>query len=175
MARTVTAATILALPLGSSAAATANPPPAPISATTAFQVPVTFVSACSGVGFRCWVPHQVAIVTPSATTNTPGLVTFSAVPPTTTAIDLDCIDVSVNWRNLSTGAAGTTALRATWTIDYSHRTPQDEWCRYTPAAAATGSGTVAAVADVNASVHWPPYLLWPQVPVNPGVGVFPVA
>lgn len=176
VARTVAAAAILALPLGSSAAAIANPPPVPTSATTMFQVPVTFVSECSTVGFRCWVPHQLATVTPSATTGAPGVVTFAAAPsPTISITTLDCIDVSVNWRNLTTGAPGNTVLRAA-RADFSRPVPPDEWCRYTPATVATASGWVAATADVNASAQVIPRAsgVWPQVPVNPGVGVFPV-
>ncbi|WP_231496321.1 hypothetical protein [Rhodococcus sp. UNC363MFTsu5.1] len=101
--------------------------------------------------------------------------TFAADPSATTAITmLDCIDVSVNWRNLTTGAAGTTVLLATQPDNFRPIAP-DEWCRYAPATAVVGSGTVASTADVNARVF--PYGsgIWPQVPVNPGIGIFQVS
>lgn len=167
---------VLAVPLVSAATATANPPPAPTT-TTVFQVPVTFVSACSTVGFRCWVPNQLTIVMPSATTGVTGVVTFSAERPTSTSGGTgDCIDVSVNWRSLTTGAAGTTVLRAVTPVDFSRTITPDEWCRYAPATVTTGVGTVAATADVNASVRVFPHGsgTWPQVPVGPGFGVFQV-
>ena len=171
---TAASVAILAAPLGSSAAATANPPPVPAT-TTMFQAPVTFVSACSTVGFRCWVPYLLATVTPSATTGAPGMVTLAAEPSNTIAITtLDCIDVSVNWRNLTTGATGTTVLRAERPVDFSRPIAPDERCRYTPATVGTGSGTVVATADFNAHVLPPASDRWPQVPVNPGFGSFPV-
>ncbi|SDD43415.1 hypothetical protein [Rhodococcus tukisamuensis] len=171
---TVAAAAVLALPLGSSAAAAANPPQVPAT-TTVFQVPATFVSACSTVGFQCWVPYRLATVTPSAITGAPGVVTFTAGPPATRST-LDCIDVSVNWLNVTTGAAGTTVLSAVTPVDYSRPVPPEDWCRYTPATVATGSGTIAATADVNASARIVPLWsgVWPQVPVGPGFGVFQV-
>lgn len=100
VAGSVVSAAILALALGSAAAIAA---PVSAASTTEFQVPVTFLSAC-GVGFRCYLP-TLAAVTPSATTNAPGAVSFAATPPTTISITwLDCIDVTVHWRNLTTGA-----------------------------------------------------------------------
>lgn len=162
----------LAIPLGSSGVATAAPvPPVP------FQVPVTFVSACSTVGFICWVPNKIAAVTPSSTAVAPGVVTFAAAPSATvvtTYSTLDCIDVSIAWRNLATGATGDTVLRAL-TADGSGRRPTpDELCRYVPAMAATGSGTVVASADVSGSVHPPQSDLWPQVQLHAGFGVLEV-
>lgn len=163
----------LALPLGSTAGAHADPPPAQ---TTMFQVPATFVSACSTVGFRCWVPNQIAAVTPAATTGEPGVVTFSAVPSVTvaTATLLDCIDVAISWRNLTTGAAGETVLDGVPYSDFSRRPAPDEWCRYAPASVVTGSGTVVAVANVARFVRPGEPSLWPQVPIQAGVGAFPV-
>ncbi|CAM2966342.1 Lipoprotein [Prescottella defluvii] len=164
----------LALSLGSAAGAQPNSPP---PQTTLFQVPATFVSACSTVGFRCWVPNQIAAVTPSAATGEPGVVTFSAVPSATvaTATLLDCIDVAISWRNLTTGAVGEAVLDALPYSDFSRRRPApDEWCRYAPATAVTGSGTVVAVADVSRSVLPGESSLWPQVPIQAGFGAFPV-
>ena len=162
----------VALPLGSTAGAHADPPPAQ---TTMFQVPATFVSACSTVGFRCWVPNQIAAVTPAATTEEPGVVTFWAVPSATvaTATTLDCIDVSISWRNLTTGAAGETVLDAVPYTEFFRRRPApDEWCRYTPMSVVTGSGTVVAVADVSRFVRPGEPSLWPQVPIQAGSGCF---
>jgi hypothetical protein len=171
---TVTSLAILAAPFGLSAPVAAEPPPTSATTTT-FQAPVTFVSACSTVGFRCWVPYLLAVVTPSATTGAPGMVTFAAEPSTTIAITtLDCIDVSVNWRNLTTGAAGTTVLHTVQPVDFSRPVGPGERCRYTPATVGTGSGMVIATADVNAHVLPPASDRWPQMPVTPGFGSFPV-
>jgi hypothetical protein len=138
-----------------------------------FQVPVTFVSACSTVGFMCWVPYQVAAVTPSLKTEEPGVVTFSAEPSSTIATTtLDCIDVSISWRNLSTGATGGTVLDAVSSIGLGQRPTPDERCRYLPTTVVAGSGTVVATADVSRSVHPPAPDLWPQVPINQGLGAF---
>ncbi|MFC7447313.1 hypothetical protein [Rhodococcus daqingensis] len=71
---------------------------------------------------------------------------------TTSITMLDCIDVSVNWRNLTTGAAGTAVLRAMQPNNLSRPIAPDEWCRYDPATVVAGSGTVASVAAVNARV-----------------------
>jgi hypothetical protein len=151
--------------------AAADPP----TSTTNFQVPVAFVSACSTVGFRCWVPYLLASVTPSATTGTPGVVTFAANPsPTISVTTLDCIDVSVNWRNLTTGAAGATVLRAV-RPDFSRPVAPNEWCRYEPTTVVTESGTVTAIADVTASVLPPASDRWPQIPVNAGFGIIQVS
>ncbi|MFC9790070.1 hypothetical protein [Rhodococcus sp. NPDC127528] len=173
---TVLSIAALALALASPAAANANPP-TPATATTVFQVPVTYVSYCTGVGFMCWVPYQVATVTPAATTSAPGVVTFSATPaaminPTTA----DCIDVSIGWRNLTTGATGSTVLRAVTPGPESYRQPRkpDGWCHYLPATAGTGGGTVAATADVYASARPAQLDAWPQTPITVGVGVFQV-
>lgn len=170
---TAVAGAVVALSVGAAASAAANTPPGP-AATTVFPVPVTFVSACSTVGFRCWVPYQLAAVTPSATTGAPGAVTFTAEPsPTIATTTLDCIDVAVNWRNLTTGAVGTAVLRAVL-ADFSKPTTRSDWCRYTPATVDTGSGIVAATADVTASVKPPTSSMWPQVPVHAGLAVFQV-
>lgn len=162
----------LAIPLGSSGMATAAPAPA-----APFQVPVTFVSACSTVGFICWVPNKIAAVTPSSTVAAPGVVTFAAAPsPTvvTTYSGLDCIDVSIAWRNLTTGATGDAVLRAVTADGLGRRPTPDELCRYVPATAATGSGTVVASADVSQSVHLPQSGLWPQVQIHAGFGALEV-
>ncbi|MCA1005532.1 hypothetical protein LCL87_07380 [Rhodococcus hoagii] len=162
----------MAIPLGSSGMATAAPvPPAP------FQVPVTFVSACSTVGFICWVPNKIAAVTPSSVVTAPGVVTFAAAPSATVVMPistLDCIDVSIAWRNLATGATGDTVLRAQPTIEAGRPLTPDELCRYVPATAATGRGTVVASADVSNSVHPPRSDLWPQVQIHAGFGVLEV-
>jgi hypothetical protein len=82
-----------------------------------------------------------------------------------------CVDVTVNWRNLNTGAAGTTALRIV-ERDYTRPIAPEDWCRYAPATAVIGSGTVAAIADVATVV---PYGLWGyKMLVNPGLGNFEV-
>ncbi|WP_245709268.1 hypothetical protein [Rhodococcus tukisamuensis] len=92
--------------------------------------------------------------------------TFTAKPPTPAYYS--CLDVTVHWLNLTTGAAGTTALRRV-PPDNSRRVPQDEWCRYVPSTAVTGSGTIAATADVGAVALWAYQIL-----VTPGVGIIPV-
>lgn len=176
LASAVLSIAALMLALGSPAAANANPPP-PATATTVFPVPVTYVSYCTGVGFICWVPYQVATVTPAATTSTPGVVTFSATPSAMiTPIRADCIDVSIGWRNLTTGASGSTVLRAVAPGPESYRQPvkPDGWCRYVPATVTTGGGTVAATADVYASARPAEPSAWPQTPITVGVGVFQV-
>ncbi|MGF7121216.1 MULTISPECIES: hypothetical protein [unclassified Rhodococcus (in: high G+C Gram-positive bacteria)] len=80
-----------------------------------------------------------------------------------------CPDVSVRWLNLTTGATGTTALRRT-PVDYSRPVAADEWCRYTPATAVTGSGTLTATADTDSVVAPGGF----QVQVNPGFGTISV-
>lgn len=172
---TRTAITLAALvwPLGTPLLAHADPPPSP---ATAFQLPATFVSACSTVGFQCWVPYQVASVTPSWTPTEAGAVAFSAEPSATVATTtLDCIDVSIAWRNLTTGTTGVTVLQAVTPPYHGPRPAPDRLCRYLPATAATGSGTVVATADVSGSAHPPRSDLWPQLPLHPGVGVLTVS
>ncbi|SEB33478.1 hypothetical protein SAMN04490239_0740 [Rhodococcus koreensis] len=165
VAGSVVSAAILALALGSAAAIAA---PVSAASTTEFQVPVTFLSAC-GVGFRCYLP-TLAAVTPSATTNAPGAVSFAATPPTTISITwLDCIDVTVHWRNLTTGATGATEIRRV-PPDYSRPTAPGEWCRYNPTTVVTGSGTVAATADVAAAAS----RTGDHRPISSGVGLFQV-
>lgn len=162
------AVAILVLPLGSSAAATANPPPSPATTTTVFQVPVRFVVGCLGSTFPCWSLPPLTTVSPSATTGLPGVVTFATERAANWTY---CVDVTVNWRNLSTGAAGTTALRIV-ERDYTRPITPEDWCRYAPETAVTGSGTVAAIADVDTVV---PYGLWGyKTLVNPGIGTFQV-
>jgi len=154
----------------SAAAAIPLPPPGPVASTTAFQVPVTFRSGC-GVGFRCYVP-TLAVITPQATADAPGLVTFTTGPPSTIAITSnDCIDVTVNWQNLSSGDTGTTEIRR-MPPDYSRPGPYapDEWCRYTPTTVSTGGGIVAATADVVASAQ----RTGDHVPVSSGFSIFKV-
>ncbi|MFC4604352.1 hypothetical protein [Rhodococcus kronopolitis] len=171
----VVAIAALTLALGSPAAANANPP-APTAVMTAFQVPVTYVSYCSNAGFVCWVPYQVATVTPAATSSTPGVVTFSAAPsPMVNPTLADCIDVSINWRNLTTGAADDVVIQAVpWRGSGPYPTRPGELCRYVPATVTTGSGTVAATADVYASAHPATSSAWPQAPITVGVGLFQV-
>jgi hypothetical protein len=153
---------------GSSAAAVPLPSAVPVASTTAFQIPVTFRSGC-GVGFRCYVP-TLALITPSATAEAPGSVTFTTGPPSTISITtIDCIDVTVNWRNLTTGDAGTTEIRRV-PRDYSRAQTPDEWCRYVPATVSTGGGIVTATADVVASAQ----RSGDHVPVSSGFGVFQV-
>jgi hypothetical protein len=152
----VTTAAVLALPFGAAAAANANPP-AEASTITEFQVPIRHLTWCT---LTVWVCQpQLTTVTPSATTGTPGEVTFAAQPPY-------CIDVSVNWRNLTTGGAGTALLRPV-PPDYSRPYTPGETCHYTPATAFTGAGTIATTADfVDLGDS--------QVLITPGVGVFTV-
>ncbi|MFC4604269.1 hypothetical protein [Rhodococcus kronopolitis] len=150
VAGTIASAAAVTPFLGSTAAA--GPPPGPAASATAFQVPVTFLSGC-GVGFRCYLPPLVSL-TPTATTGTPGEVTFRLARPTNYQIaPFDCIGATVNWRNLTTGATGTTEIRRV-PIDYSRSTPQD-WCAYIPATVDTGSGVVAATADARTPDHRP--------------------
>ncbi|WP_257890569.1 hypothetical protein [Rhodococcus sp. USK10] len=158
---------ILALPLGSTAAARANPPPS-AATSTVFQVPVRFVVGCLGSTFPCWNLPPLMTMSPSATAGVPGVVTFA----TERAADWTyCVDVTVNWWNLSTGAAGTTALRIA-ERDYTRPIAPEDWCRYAPATAVTGSGTVVAIADVETVV---PYGLWGyKMLVSPGLGTFQV-
>lgn len=144
---------LLAPFLGSSSTAAADPPADSTPSTTQFQIPVTILSGC-GVGFRCYIPPLVPLF-PSATTGPPGEVTFQLSRPTEYAIDtFDCIGVSVNWRNLTTGATGTTEVRRV-PLDYSGPIAAEDWCRYTPATIFTGSGLVTATASGGDSDHRP--------------------
>lgn len=163
VAGTVASVTALAPALGWSAAI-ADPSPGPAVSTTPFQIPVTFLSGC-GVGFRCYVPPVVPL-TPSATTGAPGEVTFQLARPATYAIDpYDCIGVTVNWRNLTTGATGTAEVRRV-PLDYGRPIAPDDWCRYIPATVFTGRGVVVATASS--------YRTGDHVPVSPGAAVFEV-
>ncbi|MGW4480228.1 hypothetical protein [Rhodococcus triatomae] len=151
--------------LGAVTIAAAQPPPAPLTTKTDFQIPVTFVSACVTVGFRCWVPNELATITPSATTGAAGVVTFTSPQASTIARGgADCIDVSIDWLNLVTGASGNTVLRAVQP-DSVRPIPVDERCLYTPTTVATGSGTVVATANVLSHAY---ISGWPQLPVHPG-------
>ncbi|WP_246098169.1 hypothetical protein [Rhodococcus spelaei] len=108
-------------------------------------------------------------VTPTATTGAPGEVTFAATPPTRTWTGLSgCLDVTVHWLNLTTGASGAATLRPV-PYDYSRPYTPDNWCRYIPATAVTGSGTIAASADIGAPAPGAYQFL-----VTPGVGIIPV-
>ncbi|SDE27876.1 hypothetical protein [Rhodococcus tukisamuensis] len=169
VARAAASVAVVALPLCSTAAAAANPPPVPAATTTVFQVPVRFVTGCSLELLECWGLPPVTTVSPSATTGVLGVVTFATERAANWAY---CVDMTVNWRNLNTGAAGTTALRIV-ERDYTRDPAPEDWCRYAPATAVTGSGTVAAIADVGAIA---PYGMYGgcQVPVNPGLGTFQV-
>lgn len=159
---------VLAIPLCSSATAMANTPPVPVATTTAFQVPVRFVAGCLLLTtLACDYPPPLSTVTPSATTGASGVVTFAAERSATNS--RYCVAVSVNWRNLTTGVAGTTALRLV-EPDHSRPTTPENWCRYAPITVVTGSGTIAAVADVGAYPAVDGY----QILVNPGLGTFPV-
>jgi hypothetical protein len=168
VAWTAAAVAVLAIPLCSSATAMANPPPVPAATTTAFQVPVRFVAGCLLMTvLACEYPPPLSTVTPSATTGTSGVVTFAAERSATNSTY--CVAVWVNWRNLTTGVAGTTPLRLV-ELDHSRPTAPSDRCRYAPATVVTGSGTIAAVADVGAHPPVDGY----QILVNPGLGTFPV-
>lgn len=149
--------------LGPPVTASANPPP-PASTTANFPVSVGFATACTLAYWGC-LPNLTTI-TPSASTGAPGEVTFTA---RVTLRGYSCPDLSVRWLNLTTGAAGTTALRRA-PVDYRRPVAADEWCRYTPASAVTGSGAVAATADA-ASVVAPGGF---QVLVNAGFGIIDI-
>lgn len=168
VARVAASATALALPLCASAVATANPPPVPTT-TTAFQVPVRFVVGCVGSTFPCWTLPPLMTVTPSATTTgAPGVVIFATERAPDWAY---CVDMTVNWRNMTTGAAGTTTLRMV-ERDYTRDPGPEDWCRYAPATAVTGGGTVAAIAAVDTAV---PYGMWGyKFLANPGLGTVQV-
>ncbi|MFC9362261.1 hypothetical protein ACFTZB_37510 [Rhodococcus sp. NPDC057014] len=114
----------------------------------------------------CTVPPVVA-VTPSATTDVPGIVTFTA-RQSGAIVTPDCLDVAVHWRNLSTAAAGTAVLRGVTPTDFSRPTAPEDWCRYIPVAVVTGSGIVAASADAFADLHQF------QLAIAPGFGTFAV-
>ena len=158
----------IAIPLCSSATATANLPPDPGGTTTAFQVPVRFFAGCLLLTtLACEYPPPLSTVTPSATTGASGVVTFAAERSATNSSY--CVAVSVNWWNLTTGVAGRTALGFV-KPDHSQPTAPEDRCRYAPAAVVTGSGTVAAVADVG---EHPPVDGY-KILVNPGLGTFPV-
>lgn len=162
--RAAASVAVLALPLCFSAPAAANPP----AAITSFQVPVRFVAGCLLLTvLACDYPPPLSTVTPSATTGAPGEVTFAAERSATNSTY--CIPVVVNWRNLTTGAAGATALQRV-EPDSSRLVAPEDWCRYAPAAVVTGSGTIAAVADIGAFAPTAGY----QILVNPGLGTFPV-
>ncbi len=167
MIRMLTAAVALALPLGSGAVAHADPP-AP--STTPFQTPVTFVAACSTVGFQCWVPHRLVTVPPSVTTGPSGVVTFSATAPDTARWG-DCLDLSIGWLNLTTGATGSTVVRNARYTGYGQPVPPAQWCTYSDVTVTTGPGTVAAVASAVADKT---YDGWPPMPVASGFGVVTV-
>lgn len=157
----VAAATTLT-PLVTATGAPASPPVDPGAPATPFQIPATFLSGC-GVGFRCYLPPLVPL-TPTARVDAPGEVTFDLARPTTYPIDsYDCIGMTVDWRNLTTGATGTTQIRRV-PIDYSRPAPQD-FCAYIPSTVVTGGGVVTATADARTPDHRP---------VSPGVVVLQV-
>ncbi|MFD4293970.1 hypothetical protein ACFWPA_11875 [Rhodococcus sp. NPDC058505] len=148
LGRAAVSATALALPLGPVAAAAAGPPPPPV--TTVFPTPVGYLSGCLSNIFPCYSVPPLTTVTPTATPTAPGTVTFATTPPTRWWTGtLGCLDVSVNWRNLTTGAAGSTVLHVV-PPDYRRPVPLADRCRYAPATAVTGSGAVVATADVGA-------------------------
>ncbi|MFC9789563.1 hypothetical protein [Rhodococcus sp. NPDC127528] len=162
----VTSAAALAVAVGSSVPATADPSSV---TTTEFQVPVRYVAGCGSNIFPCYSLPPLTTVTPTATTGAPGEMIFATRPATQTwSGTSSCPDVSVHWLNLTTGAAGTVLLRPVPPDRGRAYTPED-WCRYTPAAAVTGSGTVAASADIGA-----PAPSEYQILHTPGVGIVPV-
>lgn len=132
--------------LESTATGGADPPPP--SVTTIFPTSPMFVSGCFSL-LMCTVP-PVVTVTPSVTTGALGELTFSAKPSSTLLVRMDCVDVTVNWHNLSTDAAGSAVLRGV-TADLSRPVTVEDRCRYIPVVVVTGSGAVAASADVGAS------------------------
>lgn len=163
VAGAVVSATALA-PILAPPTAIADPLPGPAGATTVFQIPVTFLSGCR-VGFRCWLPPVVPLF-PTVTTGAPGEATFQLARPTTYAIDLyDCLGVTVNWKNLTTGDTGTAEVRRV-PIDYSRPIPPEDLCRYVPATVVTGRGAVVATAAS--------YPTGDHVPVGSGAALFEV-
>ena len=158
----------LTIPLCSSASAVADTPPVPAATTTVFQVPVRFVAGCLLMTvLACDYPPPLSTVTPSATTGASGVVSFAAERSATAA--RYCVAVSVNWRNLTTGVTGTTALGLV-ERDRSGPTGPGDRCRYAPATVVTGGGMIAAVADVGAGPPTDGY----QILVHPGFGTFAV-
>ena len=166
-ATSVASVAALALPLCSATVASADPLP-DSATTTVFQIPVRFVVGCVGSTFPCWNLPPVTTVSPSATTGAPGVVTFAMERAADWAY---CVDMTVSWRNLNTGAAGTTALRIA-ERDYTQPVAPEDWCRYAPTTVFTGSGTVAAIADVDTVVPYGMYGY--KVSVNPGLGTLQV-
>ncbi|MDH6680034.1 hypothetical protein M2284_004259 [Rhodococcus sp. LBL1] len=160
-----------ALLLSSSAEATASPPPDTAGATTVFQVPARFVAGCTFSVMECWGLPPLTTVVPSVTPSAPGMATFAAESAArVSAGSLECVDVWVHWRNLTTGATGTTALRRV-AVDYTQPLPPNPWCRYTPETADVGGGTVVATADV-VEFGAPPDAY--RIVVNSGLGTFQI-
>lgn len=158
-----------ALALSSASGATANPPPDPAGTTTVFQIPLRFVAGCSFSILECWGLPPLSTVLPAATPSGPGTVTFGAEHAArVSAASMECLDVWVHWRNLTTGTTGTTVLRRV-AVDYTRPFPPDPWCRYTPGVAVTGDGAVVATADIVA-FGAPPDAY--RTVVNPGFGTF---
>ncbi|MDH6281763.1 hypothetical protein [Prescottella agglutinans] len=154
-----------------SAEATASAAPDPAGATTVFQVPARFVAGCTFSVMECWGLPPLTTVVPSVTPSAPGMATFAAEPAArVSAGSLECVDVWVHWRNLTTGATGATVLRRV-AVDYTQPFPPNPWCRYTPETADVGGGTVVATADVVA-VGAPPDAY--RIVVNPGLGTFQI-
>lgn len=166
---TAAVATLATVPLAlcSSTVATADPAGTP----TAFQVPLRFVAGCSFEIMECWGLPPLSTVIPSATPIAPGAVTFTAAPATRVlAQSYDCVDMWVHWRNLTTGATGTTVLERI-PVDHARTPPPYQWCEYPPATADTGAGTVVATADI-VTFGFPPAAY--RIVVTPGVGTFHV-
>ncbi|MFG1783858.1 hypothetical protein ACGFIU_15595 [Rhodococcus oryzae] len=168
VARAAASVAVFAVPLCTSAAVTANPPPAPAAATTVFQVPVRFVEGCLSNVLVCWYLPSLTTLAPTATPGASGAVTFATEPSPWAQT---CPDVSVTWRNLNTGAAGTTALRRVEPAYAPPMAPEDR-CRHAAATALTGSGTIAATADVGAFARGNPAGVGYRLVVNPGIGTF---
>lgn len=161
LAGAVASAVVLgALGTPATVSASGQPPPT----TTAFPVPAAFGTACTLTVWVC-LPNLTTI-TPSASTGASGEVTFSA---DVTLRGYSCPDLSVRWLNSATGATGTTTVQRT-PVDYSRPVAADEWCRYTPALAVTGSGIVAAIADAGSVVSPGGF----QVLINPAFGTIHV-
>ncbi len=170
MARPAASVSVLAVPVCTSAAATANPPPVPPATTTVFQVPVRFVEGCLSTVFACWYLPSLTTLTPTATPDASGAVTFSTEPSPWAST---CPDVTVTWRNLTTGAAGTTALRRVEPGYDPPIAPQDR-CRHAPATALTGSGTITATADVGAFTRGGSAGVGYRLVFTPGIGTVQV-
>ncbi|MFC9786821.1 hypothetical protein [Rhodococcus sp. NPDC127528] len=152
-----TAAAGIALTAAAGPSAVAAPAATP-PATTTFQVPLVYLSDCFFL-FMCGVPLTVT-VTPTATAaGASGTVTFDVRQE---SLLNDCADTWIHWRNLATGATGTTRVPAASHYLGAGRSS----CVSAATEVTTGSGPV--VATVTAPPGGDP----PLVTVNPGSGAF---